>query len=225
MRHGLNNMQRRIDMIIPDMWSYITDNNNYINRKGRLTSICPKCKNLYTVDLQLDMTCEMEEFQEGYRLKENPEIVKVCDCSENGIITSRVDNLMGTIVKTLLEKGYHVRFDRTCEGHVYQKGTEVLCKTHPVIYIMENLLLHPDYPNKNKDVVAVGCYNGSTIMPAKHCLVDKFTVEQYERIKPLWLRSIEEYVNDMPLAVEVRHNAPDKDKIPGLFCKECGMIV
>lgn len=212
-------------MIIPDMWSYITDDNNYINRKGKLTSICTACKNMYTVDLQLDMVCEMEQYQEGYRLRENPEIVKICDCTETGTVTFRVDNLMGKIAKVLIDKGYHVRFDKTCEGHVYQKETEVLCKTYPVISIMENLLLHPDYSKKKHEgILVTGCFTGTSILPSNYCHVDKYTVEQYESIKVLWLKSIEDFVNEMPLAVEVRHNAP-ANAGNGLFCNECGMII
>lgn len=97
----------------------VQDNNNYIDKLGRITHVCPNCGNLYAEDLKLSVDCDIytccKEVLESYKLT-TPSIDKICDCSTKCI---QVDNRMGVIVKLLFDKGYKV--ESCCEGHAYIK--------------------------------------------------------------------------------------------------------
>ena len=97
----------------------VQDNNNYIDKLGRITYICPNCGNLYAEDIKLSVNCDIysccQDVLKSYKLS-TPSIEKTCTCNTKCI---QVDNSMGIIVKALLDKGYKV--ESCCEGHAYIK--------------------------------------------------------------------------------------------------------
>lgn len=211
-------------MIIPEMWSFIQDDNNYIGKYGKLTTICPVCGNIYTADLKMEMTCKMNPYQEGYRFKENPEIIKMCSCSGEDVPTIRIDNSLIEIIGILRDKAYTIKYDKCCEGHIYQNGTEVIGKTVPVIEIGENLFMSKKFPNPNNTIVELSSSNnGSVIKPFIVQNPTDYTVEQYENMKVRWLKHLKNFVNDLPNANEVRNHC--NYKCNKFFCNECGTII
>ena len=99
--------------------SDVQDNNNYVDKYGKITHICPECGNLYSngIKLTVDCTisCESSYELQSYKI-ESVVINKTCSC---GSQTIQIDNALGRIVQTLIEKGY--KFISGCEGHIYTK--------------------------------------------------------------------------------------------------------
>lgn len=93
----------------------VQDNNNYIEKYGKITHICPLCGNIYTANIKLDVSCEMIPCDDktGYEIG-TPVIFKKCAC---GAVATEIDNAMVSIYKMLIDKGYKVL--HCCEGHAY----------------------------------------------------------------------------------------------------------
>lgn len=97
----------------------IQDDNNYINKFGKITHVCPECGNLYVSNIKLNVECLIngnKEERKGYEVI-TPNIEKTCSC---GAKTIQVDNRMGVIIKTLIDKGYKI--ESCCEGHAYVRN-------------------------------------------------------------------------------------------------------
>lgn len=99
--------------------SNIQDDNNYIEKFGKITHVCPECGNLYSYPLRLRvdciMDCDSKEELESYTI-ETVNINRKCSCGTKAI---QVDNALGKIVQQLVRKGY--KFISGCEGHIYIK--------------------------------------------------------------------------------------------------------
>lgn len=114
----------------------IQDNNNYIQKYGKITHICNCCGNLYSQTVKLNIDCVISAppcEREGYSVT-TPNIEKVCDCGQK---TMQIDNAMGLIAKTLVDKGYILK--ECCEGHAYIEDGVMAC-TYPYLKIEGNIL-------------------------------------------------------------------------------------
>ena len=126
----------------------VQDNNNYIDKIGRITHICPKCGNLYAEDLKLSVDCNIynccKQVLDSYKLS-TPSIEKIFTSCDSKCI--QLDNRMGIIVKALFDKGYKV--ESCCEGHAYIKEF-IPVYDFPQITILGNVkaLIPSAYYNK-----------------------------------------------------------------------------
>lgn len=135
-------------MLISGKRKHLQDDNNYINRCGFITHICPNCGNVVTNQINLNVNCAI--FNEcdceinSFKI-ETPSIDKVCTSCKSMCI--QIDNAMGDIVKILIDKKYIV--ENCCEGHAFIKN----CTTTfdlPFIVITSNIkaLIPSAYYNK-----------------------------------------------------------------------------
>lgn len=104
-------------MLISGKRKFIQDNNNYIDKYGKITHVCPKCGSVYINDMKLSVDCSMlcaSQCARSNYIVETPIIHKICNCGTEAI---QVDNQMVMIFKTFIDKGYEV--DECCEGHCF----------------------------------------------------------------------------------------------------------
>lgn len=172
----------------------VQDDNNYINKYGKITHICTECGKLYTREISLNVECMIltndQEELNTYRI-ETPEIHKTCEC---GYTTIQIDNAMGNIVKTLIDKGYEL--ESCCEGHCYITHS-IPRFDFPYLAIKRNIkpLIEFAYCNKfiitaNQDLTVITC-NDSQICP---CVCK----ERFDDYKTEFLETLENLVKALP---------------------------
>ncbi len=205
-------------MIYRKMQSLILDDNNCVSNYGKLTTICPVCGNVYTARLKVEMTCHMDPYQEGYRFKYNPDIVKMCDCrGKESTVTERIDNALVHIIKTLYNKNYPIIYDKCCEGHAYQSGTEVVYKSFPIITINAHIWDVRKRANELGLDIALDTDGHSVIIPVQTSIIEDYSVEEFDNYKEQMLYNILEFVKCLPMYIDYS----DKDEY---VCDDCGMI-
>lgn len=189
----------------------ILDNNNYISKKGLVTFVCPKCGNLYSnsvaLDVYLRFMCPCET--ENYSIT-TPEIKKKCNCGEYAM---QVDNAIGIIVKILIDKGYTVL--NCCEGHAYSENG-VMYYDFPYFYIDGNI--KPYIPalyfdkliiSEDFDKTIITC--GNVIMNNSMCITRAcdFCIEDYDKYniyKGNMINTIESLVKSLPVINNEKYN-------------------
>lgn len=116
----------------------LLDDNNYINKFGKITHVCPNCGAIYASTLKLSVNCTIINCRatedKSYRL-ETPNIKKECNCCHSD--TVQVDNSVADIYKILVQKGYKVI--NICEGHVYTSSDNLNTYALPYIKIEGNI--------------------------------------------------------------------------------------
>lgn len=200
----------------------ILDNNNYINQYGKVTHVCPSCGNLYQaqcklfVDLSMDAKkCEID----GYSVT-TPEIKKECIC---GTQAKQIDNAMGIIIKTLIDKHYNVI--SCCEGHAYVIDN-VPCYDFPIITINGNiksfisssyktsLLIYEDF-----DKTIITCNGMESLENGCPCK----SVNEFNIYKEKILGLMESLVNSLPIFTFNTEDDDDSSCICGNGqCSCCG---
>ena len=184
----------------------VEENNNYINKYGKITHICPKCKNLYQVDIKFDIECTMlrldsiitRQERDSYQL-ELPQIKKRCNCGEDCI---QIDNSISKIVKIFMEKNYKVI--HSCEGHMYSKKNKYY--TLPSLKIEGDLY---DYITpKYYGLFDIRCEFGVTTITGAVEL-DKYTKVEFRNIKSTLIKLLEELAVKVPLSTYIYYEKPE----------------
>lgn len=167
----------------------ITDNNNYIGKYGVITHICPNCNNLYISNIKLNVICTMEgDDIEGYSVK-TPDIEKICLC---GYKTIQIDNAMGGIVKTFMDKGYHI--DNCCEGHAFVRGNTF---RYEYPFIKFDRYIESLIPSTFKSRFCISQKIGKTIITCNSN--DNLCLCEFENYKSIILKELENLSNEIPV--------------------------
>ena len=116
----------------------LLDDNNYINKFGKITHVCPMCGAIYSSTLKLSVNCTIINCKatedKSYRL-ETPAIKKECECCHMDAV--QIDNSVADIYKVLVQKGYKIA--NICEGHVYTSSDNLNTYALPYIKIEGNI--------------------------------------------------------------------------------------
>ena len=173
----------------------LQDNNNYINKYGYITHICPKCKNLYVANINLNVECKMlnEHEDEKMYVIETPDIKRKCSC---GVYTIQIDNAIATIVKSFMDKGYKVLLTESCEGHVYIKENLSAQYDFPIIKISGNIKsLIPDEFNKD---FSIKQRFEETYIIYRFTKWDDLSLETFNEFKSNMIKRMKELVKSLP---------------------------
>lgn len=130
----------------------LLDDNNYINRFGKITHVCPNCGTVYSSTLKLSVNCTIincRATEDNTYKVETPAIKKICTCCNN-TETVQVDNSVADIYKILVEKGYKVL--DICEGHVYDTNN---LNTYALPYIKVEGNIKKYIPEMYKKILSV----------------------------------------------------------------------
>ena len=173
----------------------IKDNNNYIDKIGRITHFCPECGSLYAQDINLSVECNIyilcEKELESYSLTA-PILNKKCSVCNSECI--QVDNRMGIIVKDLFDKGYKVH--DCCEGHMYMREF-IPGYTFPTIII--DGYIKSFIPSSYYNKFDITCkFNETTIKCFDVCCCPCVCMEKYEEYKTEMLELLENLVKSLP---------------------------
>lgn len=171
----------------------VQDDNNYINKYGKITHICTKCGKLYCDEILLNVECTIlndnKEELDRYRI-ETPTIDKTCECGNK---TIQIDNAMGNIVKTLIDKGYELV--SCCEGHCYITNS-IPRFDFPHLSIKRNIkpLISISYCNKF-NIVAT---QKITTITGSDLVCPCISVERFNEYKTEILETLENLVKSLP---------------------------
>lgn len=175
---------------------YIEDDNNYINKFGKITHICPECGSVYTQGINLSINCniftncnsEIDSYTIG-----SPSISKTCTKCNSGCI--QIDNSMSNIVKTLIDKKY--KLAACCEGHIYNRN-DIIQYQFPKLFIYGDIkALIPISYHKTFDIDCYRYYGVTTI----DCINPYdyiFGTESFNDYKVEMLETLENLVKSLP---------------------------